>query len=94
MLIYKYNLSASNGRYGDLERRVIQLFARNPDRDDIWLLDGLEILLMYLLEDGMIEATGLVEVIKEKTLTRKQYRPTDRGRDFISRWFPAEKGDA
>ena len=94
MLIYKYNLSASNGRYGDLERRVIQLFTRNPDRDDIWLLDGLEILLMYLLEDGIIEPTGLVEGIKETPLAKKQYRLGARGRDYIRRWFPPEKGDS
>ena len=49
---------------------------------------------MYLLEDAMIEPTDLVEVIKETCLAKKQYRLTDRGRDFISRWFPPEKGDS
>jgi HNH endonuclease len=87
MLVYKQNLANLNRRYGDLERRVVELFARNPDRDDIWVLDNMEILLMYLLEDGIIRPTGLVEEIKEKSLSKKQYQLTEKGRDSISRSF-------
>src|ERR1017187_4899771 len=42
-------------------------------------LDGREILLMYLLEDGIIRPTGLVEEIKEKSLSKKQYQLTEKG---------------
>ena len=72
MLIYKHQLSMLNRRYGDLERRIINLFSRDPNRSDIWILDNIEILLMYLLEDGIIQPTGLVEEIKEKSLLKKQ----------------------
>jgi hypothetical protein len=91
MLAYKSNLSVLNSRYGDLERRILKLFARDPDREDVWILDNMEILLMYLLEDGVLEATGLVVEIKAGALSKKQYRLTARGRDDIGRWFPPEK---
>ena len=94
MLIYKQNLANLNRRYGDLERRVLELFARNPDRDDIWVLDNMEILLMYLLENGIIRPTGSVEEIKEKSLSKKQYQLTEKGRDSIGQWFPPEHSDA
>jgi len=94
MLVYKQQLANLNRRYGDLERRVLDLFARNPDRDDIWVLDTMEILLMYLLEDGIIRPTGLVEEIKEKSLSKKQYQLTEKGRDFIGWRFPPEHSGA
>jgi hypothetical protein len=73
-------------RYGDLEQRIIKLFASNPDRGDIWILDIMEILVMYLLEDGIIEPTGLIDQIKEGSLSRKQYHLTETGRDYIHQW--------
>ncbi len=93
MLIYKNNLSILNSKYGDLERRIIELFARDPYREDIWILDNMEILIMYLLEDGLIEPTGVAEDIKAGSLSKKQFRLTDRGREFISRRHPPENPD-
>jgi hypothetical protein len=91
MLIYKHRLSVPNNRYGDLERRIIELFAREPNREDIWILDTMEILLMYILEDGIIRPTGLVEEIKKETLVKKQYQLTEKGRDYISWWFASKE---
>jgi hypothetical protein len=91
ILIYKHRLLMLNSRYGDLERRLIENFARNRGCDDIWILDDLEILVMYLVEDGIIRPTGLVEEVKEKTLSKKQYQLTDKVRDYINRWFPPEE---
>jgi hypothetical protein len=91
MLVCKRNLVILNSRYGDLERRILQLFASNPDREDVWLLDNIEILIIYLLEDGIVCPTGLVEVIKEQSLSMKQYSLTEKGRDYINRWFPREQ---
>ena len=48
---------------------------------------------MYIVEDGILRPTGLVEEIKEKSLSRKQYQLTDKGRDYLSRWFPPEGSD-
>src|SRR6059058_1324297 len=45
---YKANLSILSGRYGDLEQRILRHFADKPDEDKIWLLGGLDILLMNL----------------------------------------------
>ena len=92
ILAYKHKLLILNSRYGDLEQRIVKLL-RNPDREDIWILDSLEILIMYLLEDGIIGPTGLVEEIIEKSLSKKQYSLTAAGRDYISRWFPPERSD-
>jgi hypothetical protein len=94
ILVYKRNLVVLSSRYGDMEQRVLKLFAREPDKEDFWLLDDLEILLLYLLEDGIICPTGLVEQIKEGSLSKKQYRLTEKGRDYVRRWFPPERSDS
>jgi hypothetical protein len=52
MLIYKQRLGISTGRYGDFERRVLSLFAREPDRRAIRMLTDLELLFANLLADG------------------------------------------
>ena len=92
---YKANLSVLNGRYGDLEQRVLRFFADNPDKDEVEIAGGLEILLMYLLEDGLLvagkgrgaKAISGVPV----TAYSRLYHPTDKGRRFIEKWLGAEK---
>jgi len=91
---YKANLSVLNGRYGDLEQRVLRFFAKYPDADEIELPGGLDILLMYLLEDGLLTATrsrGAARIAGVPVLAFKLYRPTDKGRQFIEKWLGAEK---
>lgn len=51
---YKANLAVVNSRYGDLERRVIDIFARNPQINAIQLGGDSTIYLMYLIEDGHV----------------------------------------
>src|SRR5262249_1840015 len=68
-----------------------QALRPRPEWEDVWILDNMEIMLMYLLDDGILEPTGQVENIKEGALSKKQYRLTARGRDSIGRWFPPEK---
>lgn len=43
MLTYKANLSVLAGRYGDLERRVLRVFADNPQGDFLDLPGGQQI---------------------------------------------------
>lgn len=43
---YKANLTIVNGRYGDLERRVLQYFVDNPLKAEVVLFGGLDFLLM------------------------------------------------
>jgi hypothetical protein len=89
MLQYKANLSVLNGRYGDLERRVLRYFAAHRDRDWIYLPRGFDLLLMYLFDDGFLIETDEVKYrfSKEGTL----YLITQPGRTFVEKWLAAEK---
>ena len=51
---YKANLYVMSSRYSDLERRVIEFFVDNPQYDTIFLAGGLELLLGYLVKDGLL----------------------------------------
>lgn len=55
---YKANLRILNGRYGDLERRVLDHFVRDPDATTITIDRSHALLLAYLIEDGLLEEAG------------------------------------
>ena len=57
MRAYKLNLLLVHGRYGDLERRVIRMFISDKMADEFWWFADMEILLLYLLEDGILIGT-------------------------------------
>jgi hypothetical protein len=88
LLRYKANLTILNSRYGDLERRVLKIFAESPHHEDIWLNKSLDILLMYLIEDGLIvnDESDLRVSMSEWNI----YKITSKGREFIERWLNAE----
>ncbi|MBM0231889.1 HNH endonuclease [Micromonospora sp. STR1_7] len=92
MLQYKANLALLNSRYGDLERRVLTLFAEQPDAGTIDLPGGLSILLSYLLQDGLlvkiVRPGGRVVIMGVDQMER--YALTERGREFIAKWKGAE----
>jgi hypothetical protein len=91
MITYKRNLLLISSRYGDLEQRVLKLFARKPEDLEIWLLSDLEILLIYLLEDGLLSDTGQTQNFgRPEGPTRKLFRLTQKGRDFVGRWMTSE----
>jgi hypothetical protein len=85
---YKANLSVLNSRYGDLERRVLKFFAEDPNLESIWINKGFGILLMYLVEDGLLEKE---EGVKYYYGEGNPYHLTDKGREFIKRWLNAEE---
>lgn len=88
MLVYKHNLSILNSRYGELEQRVLRTFAENPQHNQIWLPGGLDILLMYLLQDGLLADTGQNSgVILSGMPSQKLYAITSKGRGFIKQWL-------
>ena len=92
MLQYKANLGVLNGRYGDLERRVLLIFAQDPNLKTIWLPGGLRILLMYLLMDGLIALTGQTSGVAMRGVpSSEEFRITDAGRVFIDRWVSAQQ---
>ncbi|WP_447134720.1 HNH endonuclease [Micromonospora sp. LZ34] len=92
MLQYKANLALLNSRYGDLERRVLTLFAEQPDAGTIDLPGGLSILLSYLLQDGLlvkiVRPGGRIVIMGVDQMER--YALTERGREFIAKWKGAE----
>lgn len=54
MKLYKQNLGIIYSRYGDLEKRILQFFVVNPGMDGIWLPGDFDILVYYLVRDGII----------------------------------------
>jgi hypothetical protein len=89
MLQYKANLSILNGRYGDLERRVLRYFAFHREQDSIYLPKGFDILLMYLFDDGFLVETDQIkyQLSKDRTV----YHITSKGREFVEKWLMAEE---
>lgn len=93
---YKANLSILNGRYGDLEQRVLRYFADNPSEDTIRFPDSFEILLSYLQEDNLIEEIHRQRaMVIEPTLIPSSvvYRITPKGREFVEKWISAKTLD-
>jgi hypothetical protein len=92
MLRYKTNLSDLNGRYGDVERRVLQIFADNPDVGFIDQPGGLQLFYLYLMRDGYLVCTGLSPGATQiqGMNTYERYVLTPEGRAFIQRWLSAE----
>ena len=91
MLRYKANLSVLTSRYGDLERRVLEALAAAPVGESIQLPGGLDILLMYLLNDGLlveVQSAGGRAIIMGIPAS-KFYRLTEKGREFVDRWLRA-----
>jgi hypothetical protein len=97
---YKANLSVLNSRYGDLERRVLQQFADEPEYTAIQLPGGLEILLKYLLEDGLVRIAAPAEVgasshvIVMGVPSQEYVAITPKGTEFIARWLQAQDLEA
>lgn len=93
---YKGNLTIVNGRYGDLEKRVLQYFVDNPAKGEVVLFGGLDFLLMNLVKDGLIEDTGHqggVGLGGEYGVvwSEKAYRLTEKGKDFVRKWMAADE---
>ncbi len=94
MLNYKHNLGVINSRYGDFEQRVLKVFAEDPKSKEIWLPGGLDIMLMYLVQDGLLSDTGQNSgVIFNDMPSQKQYVLTSLGRDFINKWLGSDEID-
>ncbi|MEU0208220.1 HNH endonuclease [Streptomyces canus] len=51
---YKANHAVVNGRYGDMERRVLDQLASSPGATHFRLPGGWNLQLWYLLKDGLI----------------------------------------
>jgi hypothetical protein len=84
MRVYKQNLLLIHSRYGDLEQRVIRLFVRDRTTKGFWWFAEMEILLTYLLEDGLLQDTG--QTRQRGGLAQKLFRLTKKGRQYVAQW--------
>lgn len=67
------------------------MFAANANTDRLWLPGGLDIMLMYLLKDGLLVDTGQNSgVILSGMPSQKLYSLTRRGRQFVNEWLRGE----
>jgi hypothetical protein len=81
---YKANLSVLSSRYSDLERRVIEYFVDNPRHDTIFLPGGLQLLLGYLVKDGLLEIQAkIIPTLGGSIFTNDEYRLTSAGWEFV-----------
>jgi DNA-binding PadR family transcriptional regulator len=92
MQIYKSNLSILNNSYSDFEQRILKVFSENKSVNQIWLPGELDIMLMYLLQDGMLVDTGQNSgIIMSGMPSQKLYSITEKGKTFIQKWLSAEE---
>ncbi len=84
LLICKSNLSVLNGRYNETERRVLKKFASEPDLEKITFPTGFDILLHYLIADGIIEKLDDARFFIGNDLVHLSYRLTALGKQFVS----------
>ncbi|MCG8914896.1 HNH endonuclease [Actinokineospora sp. PR83] len=98
MRMYKQNLATTNGRYGDVERRVLTYFALNPNVDEVQLPGVMDILMMHLLHDGYViygetfRASATYDGLFDFNVPVLQiYRLTEEGREFVQRLSDAEE---
>jgi len=84
---YKSNLSIINGRYGDLERRVLEIFAEEKI-STIWIPGGLDIMLRYLVKDGLLSDTGKSKgMIVAGVPFQRLYALTLKGQQFVDEYI-------
>jgi hypothetical protein len=79
---YKANLALINSRYSSLERRVLEFFAEFDDGENYMMSSGLEVLMMYLVKDGLVVKKPVPGDMDSKYA---DYWLTEAGKDFISR---------
>jgi hypothetical protein len=92
MQIYKHNLGVLTVRYGDFEQRVLKVFSENQSANQIWLPGGLDIMVMYLIQDGLLVDTGQTSgVILSGMPSQKLYQLTPSGKEFVNKWISAQE---
>jgi hypothetical protein len=100
MLQYKANLGVINGRYGEIERRVLTLFAENPDINSVPMPAASDIAMMHLVKDGLfvrglkpnlgiLIPNGANAMIDFAGGTQEFYTITEKGRDLVARLVEA-----
>lgn len=94
MRIYKRNLAVVNSRYGEMEHRLIDLFAANEGSSAVQLDRDMDFEFMYLIEDGLLvkrlASSNSSAMINGVVQGPWLYLLTDEGKDFVARWAAGE----
>jgi HNH endonuclease len=106
LLQLKANLSVINHRYGDYERRILERFALEPGATAVEIPIGFEVLMMYLVRDGLVRPTVTTPLIRMTdgagrpfNVGNQLYELLPQGRAFVTQWVnavaldPAEGSD-
>lgn len=94
ILQYKTNLGLLTSRYGEMERRVLSVLAPAPEGAAVGVPGGMELLLMYLLKDGLlveVPVSGGPTALVMGVQAFKTYTLTPKGREFAARWWSAQE---
>ena len=85
MRIYKANLGLLVSRYGDLERRTLDEFVDNPGVTRVVLPRELNILMNYLVRDGIVERRYPPDAISgiQENWPMRHYHLTEAGRTLV-----------
>ncbi len=93
---YKANLAIVNGRYGDLEIRILDCLAREPETTVFLLPAYAGLLVSYLIRDGLLRRSKRAEyrIKTEGTFSFNVplavwYEFTEKGLEFVERWKTA-----
>lgn len=91
MQIYKANLGLLNYRYGEFERRVLQIFCDLPLEESICLPGWHDIHLLHLLKDKLLIKTDENSgCIIGGVPSWEKYKLTSSGRKFVDTWKAAQ----
>lgn len=83
---YKYNLALINDRYNNLEIRILENFHLNPGQAEVKLPGGMELMVSYLIKDGLLAKTAEVAIYFNGVPSHEIYSITDLGKEFIAKW--------
>lgn len=101
----KANLGIINGRYGELERRILMFMAKYPrpyngDSFQIKFPGGLDLMLWYLIEDGILvpqqdvtqrsQEEVMRTFLNNSPLKQQDYVVTEAGWDLIAQLRDAQ----
>ena len=82
--IYKHNLGLLNQRYGEFERRALELFCENEETNAIRLAGLSELQVFYLLKDGLLAKNGKhSNILLGGIRTWEEYQLTDQGKALV-----------
>lgn len=89
LLTYKRNLGLVASRYGEMERRVLDLLARDSGNGVFQTNTAMDFEFMYLIEDGILTSTpssAHMSIGGTVVAGVWTYMLTEKGFDFIHRW--------